>query len=68
MISQKIQQIIDEVKSEKNSEERNRIVSHLKDAQAHAVAREKKYQDAPHPADQCICPEGAQATDCPVHS
>lgn len=67
MISREIQNVIDMVGAEKNSQERNKIVSHLTDAKYAAMALESKFQTAPHPADQCTCPVGAVDKQCPLH-
>lgn len=75
-MSQKIQALIDELGQEKNHESRNRILSHLKDAKAHAVEREVTVppslaQTAPttatRPYDSCTCVPGARDRGCPVH-
>jgi hypothetical protein len=81
-ISLKIQELIDEVGEQKNNGSRNRILSHLKDAKAHAVMQEVTVppslaEKAPYerttansmgPAPfGCTCFHGAKNNNCPIH-
>lgn len=64
-----IQSLIDEIKQDPNSLERNKMVSHLEDAKAYAIAQTAKVPSslaATAPA-SCTCVMGAIARDCPQH-
>jgi hypothetical protein len=67
MIATDIKVLIDKVKALPNSLERNKIVSHLEDAKAHAIALQYRLGDAPDIATHCTCLPGAVDTSCPVH-
>lgn len=67
-ISQQIQVVMDNVKAMKTNESRNRIMSHLKDARAHAIVDEAWVSPSlSDSAPVCICPPGATDSNCPVH-
>ena len=68
MIADQIKHLIEQAKTLPNSLERNKTISHLEDARVWARQLENKYSQAPHPADQCICPNGAIDAKCPVHA
>lgn len=76
-----IQKLIDQIKKEPNSLARNKTVSHLEDALAHAY-RMRQPEPLPEPPPEapggyvptretaCTCPPyaGVVAKDCPVHA
>lgn len=69
MIKDEIEQLIDSAKSLPNSENKNRMISHLKDAHAHAVVLEMHTVPKSDP-NVCTCPApGARSKSCtaPVH-
>lgn len=62
-----IQKIIDRVKKMPNSLHRNKTVSHLEDAKAHAyLLNEAPLPEAP-PEGECTCVMGARDRNCPAH-
>ena len=72
MISQQIQAIIDEVKQQSNSLERNKIVSHLEDAKAWAIRQEvqvpkRLLETEPYVVGGCTCLPGSRDKTCPTH-
>lgn len=68
MSPSEIQALIDKVKQQPNSLERNKVISHLQDARAWAITLRARLGTAPHPAEQCTCPQGAIDAKCPIHA
>jgi len=69
-----IQALIDQVKTQKNNLQRNKIISHLEDALAHAKVQASWVppslaESAPTPTQTqgCTCPIGAIDSTCPIH-
>lgn len=80
MISNHIEDVIVALTTMRNGMHKNKAISHLQDALAHARLMEQDEQAeqstdvpiAPAPivgleSSQCICPEGAMDARCPVH-
>lgn len=68
-VKAEIKRIIEHVKLQPNSIERNKTISHLYDAQFAAngltASAPQMLDDS---KDNCTCPAGAIRVDCPVHS
>lgn len=62
-----VEDLIAAVKALPNSYEKNKMNSHLQDVRAWAKMHSLRYEQAPHPAENCICIEGAVDAGCPVH-
>lgn len=80
MIADHIEDLITATKALPNSLHRNKIVSHLEDAKAHAIALDIKIDireiQEPSPFDGksaldyargCICHKGMTDKQCPIH-
>lgn len=67
MLSTDIKGLIDKTKALPNSLERNKIVSHLEDAKAHAIALQYRLGTAPDIGVECSCIAGAVDVHCPKH-
>ena len=65
--SDQITSLIDALKLEPNSEERNKLISKLKDAWAWAKVLDWKYKEVPNEPSDCTCAPSYTAKDCPVH-